>query len=86
MMTNKLKSLMINDEGFAFDPRTGNTYTMNATGLLIVNSLKTGASSGQIVKRLAEQFEVDEQTADRDLEAFLTALQRQRLIDQEVAS
>ncbi len=86
MTSNKLKSLMINDEGFAFDPRTGNTYNINATGLLVVNCIKAGASFDQILEQLAGQFDVDEQTADRDLEAFLNELGRHKLVDAEVAS
>lgn len=86
MTTDKLKSLMINDEGFAFDPRSGNTFNINATGLLVVNCIKAGASHGQIIEQLVGQFEVDEQTADRDLEAFLNNLGRHKLVELEVAS
>lgn len=86
MKADQLKNLMINDEGFAFDPRSGNTYSINPTGLFVINAIKAGASGDQIVEQLAERFEVDAQTADRDLEAFLNALARFRLAEREVAS
>lgn len=86
MKTDKLKSLMINDEGFAFDPRSGNTFSINATGLLVVNCFKAGASDAQVIQELTAQFDVDEQTADRDLEAFRNELERHRLVETEVAS
>jgi PqqD family protein of HPr-rel-A system len=86
MKVAKLKELMINDEGFAFDPRTGNTYTMNPTGLLIVNAVKAGANVDQVLDSVAARYEVDRQTADRDLEVFFNELQRNKLIEMEVAS
>jgi hypothetical protein len=85
MMATHLKELMINDEGFAFDPRSGHTYNINATGLLVVNALKAGASHDEIIEQIVEFHEVDKQTADRDLEVFLRELQRQRLVDAEDA-
>jgi PqqD family protein of HPr-rel-A system len=86
MKIDKLKTLMLNDEGFAFDPRTGNTFNINATGLEVMNGLKAGASVDELIQLLADKFDVDEQIAGRDLDGFLNELQRQRLIDMEEAS
>ena len=86
MNANHLKQLMINDEGFAFDPRTGNTYTLNATGLLAANAVKAGASPERIVALLVERHEVDPRTADRDLEDFMNALERNKLTETEGAA
>lgn len=85
MNVTKLKELMINDEGFAFDPRTGNTYSINPTSLLIVNAVKAGANVEQVLDSVAERYEVDRQTADRDLEVFINELQRNKLIEPEGA-
>jgi len=86
MTANKLKRLMINDEGFAFDPRKGNTYNINATGLLVVNAIKAGASPEQVLDSVAARYDVDRQTADRDLETFFNELERNKLVEMEVAS
>ena len=86
MNIDKLKALMINDEGFAFDPRTGNTYNINQTGLLVVNAIKAGANAEMVLDSVAARYEVDRKTADRDLEAFFHDLERNRLIELEVAS
>ncbi len=80
MNTEKLKSLMINEEGFVFDPRSGHTYNVNATGMLALNCLKAGATVADTIQALVEQFGVDEQSADRDFEAFCNELQRLRLV------
>jgi PqqD family protein of HPr-rel-A system len=81
MNIQRLKSLMINDEGFAFDPRSGHTYNLNPTGLLVINCLKSGATSEETVAALTQEFEVDEHMADRDVEAFCNDLQRLRLVE-----
>lgn len=86
MNLDKLKGLLINDEGFAFDPRSGNTFNINTTGLLVINCIKAGASPARIVAELTEQFEIDEKAADRDLAAFLNELGRHKLVTMEVGS
>ena len=45
----KLERLAINDEGFIFDPETGNSYTVNKTGLFIIKLLKEGKNEEEIV-------------------------------------
>ena len=70
----KLERLAINDEGFIFDPETGNSYTVNKTGLFIVKLLKEGKSEEEIVKALSEKFDVSEEDARRDLVDFMEQL------------
>lgn len=80
MDINRLKDLKVNNDGFAFDSRTGNTYSINATGLRVINSIKTGATKSQIQDQMAEQFNVDLQTLGRDLEIFFNQLELNHLI------
>ncbi len=71
---DKLKRLAINEEGFVFDPETGNSFVVNQTGLFILKKLREGLSEEEIVKALTEEFEVDEDTARRDFYDFLEQL------------
>ncbi len=70
----KLRRLALNEEGFIFDPETGNSFVTNQTGLFILKKLREGLSEEEIVKALLEEFEVDEETARRDLYDFLEQL------------
>ncbi len=70
----KLERLAINDEGFIFDPETGNSYTVNQTGLFIIKLLKEGKNEDEIVRAITEEFEVGEEVAQRDLVDFLEQL------------
>jgi len=66
----KLKRLALNEEGFIFDPETGNSFVTNQTGLFILKKLREGLSEEEIIKALTEEFEVDENTARRDFYDF----------------
>ena len=77
----KLERLAINDEGFIFDPETGNSYTVNKTGLFIIKLLKEGKNEEDIVKALTEEFEIGEDEAKRDLVDFLEQLRLYGLVE-----
>jgi len=75
-MFTLLSDLLLNDRGFAFDPASGETYQLSATGLRIVRLLQQGAGEDGILSRILEEFEVDENTARRDLEVFLRVIEQ----------
>ncbi len=77
---NRLSQLAINEEGFVFDPLTGESFTVNQTGLLILKNLKEGKSQEEIIKDITENFEVSQEEAERDLIDFIEKLRSYRLI------
>ncbi len=76
----RLRSLALNPDGFAFDPTTGESFTMNATGLTILEGLREGASPTELVGRLTKEYEISEQDATRDVDDFLDHLRALRLV------
>ncbi len=80
-MGDRLTKLAISDEGFIFDPETGNSYTTNPTGLLILRMLKEGKGEEEIVKALTEEFGAEEEEARRDLYDFLEQLRAYGLVE-----
>ena len=81
---NKLNHLAVSEEGFIFDPETGNSYTVNQTGLFILELLKEGKSQDEIVDALTEEFEVSPEEAQRDLIDFLEQLRLFGLLEEKV--
>jgi len=71
-------------EGFIFDPETGNSYTVNQTGLFILELLKEGKSQDEIVDALTKEFEVSPEEAQRDLIDFLEQLRLFGLLEEKV--
>jgi PqqD family protein of HPr-rel-A system len=76
----RLRSLAINPDGFAFDPTTGESYTLNATGLAILEALRDGRPYESLPDVLAERFGVGRDEARRDVDDFVDQLRAFRLL------
>lgn len=74
-MTTSLNDLLLNDRGFAFDPTGGETYQLSATGLRIVRLLQQDTNEENILTHMMEEYEVDKNTAQRDLRSFLQSIE-----------
>jgi hypothetical protein len=58
-MSTRLAELAISDTGFIFDPGTGATFNVNATGLLALTALREGVDPGDtaaIAARVRDRF------------------------------
>lgn len=66
--------LALSDNGFLFDTRTGNTFTLNKTATSLLKALISGNGEQTLVAELTGRFEVDEGTARRDVEQFMFRL------------
>lgn len=58
--------------------------TVNETGALLWGKLVDGATRGQLVASLLAQYELDEQRAASDVEAFLDVLSERGLLSADV--
>jgi len=67
---------MLNDRGFVFDPASGETFQLNATGLRIVRLLQSGLENEAALAQMIAEFEVDENTAHRDFSDFVEHIER----------
>ena len=67
---SKLSRLALNDEGFAFDPGTGDSFIVNRTGLLILRALKGEKGLKETAQMLEEEFDVSHEDAFRDVADF----------------
>jgi hypothetical protein len=77
---SRLNQLAINDEGFIFDPSTGESFTVNPTGLTILKGLKENKTSQEIAGELQEQFESPSDDIERDVIDFIAHLRTYHLI------
>ncbi|WP_457681619.1 PqqD family protein [Thermovibrio sp.] len=82
---SKLEKLAVNKEGFIFDPETGNSYTVNSTGLFIIEKLREGKSPEEIAQLLSQEFEVSTEEAMRDITDFIEKLRILGLLEGENA-
>ncbi len=77
---NHLERLAINDEGFIFDPVTGQSYTTNKIGIAVLQHLKENASAADITANLNAQYDIPLQQAERDIADFISQLHTLRII------
>lgn len=77
---DRLRHLLLNEDGFAFDPASGLTYLLNASALRVTAWLKEGCAEEDLPGRLVEEYETDWPTAKRDVERFLANLRNYKLL------
>jgi len=83
-MTVKVKkNIAISDTGFIFDPGTGDSYSLNPTGLEILKMLKNDMDHEAIIKKMLEKYDVDRTTVEMHLYDFITMLNHYQLADKD---
>lgn len=71
---NRLSKLAVNPEGFIFDPCGGEMFTVNKTGLRILNGLREQKSTGLIVNELLRVFDATKEQIEKDIMDFKSQL------------
>ncbi len=80
----KLKhKLAISDNGFIFDPTTGESFSMNNEAMTILNLLKEGKKENEIKEYFLNEYDVDETTFDRSYLDFISMLRYYNLIEED---
>jgi hypothetical protein len=82
---NIRRNIAISENGFIFNPLTGDSFSVNETGLFILQKLKEGENHEVIMKALQDEFELDANSAEIDLNDFLSMLKSYQLTEYEEA-
>lgn len=72
-------------EVVALDMATASYYTTNAAGRELWTLLARGATRSELVGRLVEEFGIDVEQAEADVDAFLGELADQKLLESRSA-
>ena len=78
-MTVALDQLLVNERGIAFDPASGEMYRLIGPAYALVRQLQHGATKDELLRHSLEEYEIDEPTARRDLDAFYLMLEKLKL-------
>jgi orotate phosphoribosyltransferase-like protein len=71
----------IDDEVVALDVETATYLSANASGRLLWRSLSAGATRGELVSCLVDEFEIDTERAAADVDAFIGELSQRGLLE-----
>ena len=81
MRSEKVKWQVVDEEGILVNLDTGYYFNLNPVALFIWAMCDGDHSVDTILTAVIDDFDVDEITARRDLEAFLSELATEELVD-----
>jgi hypothetical protein len=77
------ENIAVSDTGFVFNPSTGESFTLNPMGAEIFSQMKDGKSEEEIKAFLITTYDVEEDTAEKDLYDFYQVLTKFQIIDND---
>lgn len=80
----ELDNLALSENGFLFNALTGNTYTLNNTGKIILQSIIKKLPTDIIINEIIDKFDVPLQTANKDVLDFIQHLKVIDVIPKEI--
>jgi len=75
------KNIATSDEGFLFNPTTGDSFSTNAIGAEIIQLMKNDIPTSEVVDTICEKYDVDKALFERDLEEFTLQLKGNSILE-----
>lgn len=75
-------NIALSENGFVFNPSTGDSFTMNNTGKEVLMLIKEGKSINQITEMMEAKYDVDKITLERYLTDFMNDLSVNNLMEE----
>jgi hypothetical protein len=75
------KNIATSEEGFIFNPTTGDSFSANNIGTEIILLLKQDKDVPEIVQQMCGKYDVDPSLFERDLDEFMTLLKEFNILD-----
>jgi len=75
------KNIATSEEGFLFNPATGDSFSTNPIGAEILLLLKKEIPISQISEKICEKYDVDKSLFERDLEEFTLQLKDYNILE-----
>jgi hypothetical protein len=76
-------NIALSENGFVFNPSTGDSFTMNHTGREVLMLIKEGKNIDQIADLMSERYDVDRVILERYLEDFINELGANNLLEEQ---
>jgi hypothetical protein len=75
------KNIAVSEEGFLFNPTTGDSFSTNGIGAMIIRLLKQDKNLSEITDIICDEYDADRMLAERDVEEFASLLKEYSLLD-----
>jgi hypothetical protein len=76
------ENIALSENGFVFNPSTGDSYTLNNTGKEVLILIKEGKSITQITELMYEKYDTDRISLERYLIDFINELTVNNLMEE----
>ncbi len=82
-MKIKIKpDIAISETGLIFNPRTGESFTINPVGMDLIKLIRQGRSPEEIKKIMLDDYDTDAENFDKDYSEFLLLLRGYNLLEE----
>jgi hypothetical protein len=78
---NKLTALAISNDNFAFDPSTGQSFSLNKTAKVIIDLLVEKKTEEEIIKIISDNYDISEDDSFLEVSDFLSKLRVFNLLE-----
>ena len=75
------KNIATSEEGFIYNPGTGDSFTTNPIGTDIISLLKEENTIPDIIESLSEKYDVDKHQFEKDLDDFVSQMKDFNILD-----
>jgi len=75
------KNIATSEEGFIFNPGTGDSFSTNPIGTEIISLLKEDKTLQDIQKIICEKYDVDQSQLENDLDDFTSQLKNYSILE-----
>ena len=75
------KNIATSEEGFIFNPGTGDSFTTNEIGTEIISLLKDEKTQQMIIDIICAKYDVDQNLFEKDLDDYLSQLKDNTILE-----
>lgn len=75
------KNIATSEEGFIFNPGTGDSFSTNGIGSEIIGLLKDEKPLQSIIDQICSKYDVDQNQFERDLDDYLSQLKDYTILE-----
>jgi hypothetical protein len=75
------KKIAVSESGFVFDSSTGDSFSVNPSGIEIINLVRENKAEDDIRKILLDKYEVSVPVLEKSLSEFLGSLRIAKIIE-----
>ena len=75
------KNIATSEEGFVFNPGTGDSFSTNPIGTEIISLIKEDKSLQVIIDLVCDKYDVDKNQFEKDLDDFVAQLKESSILE-----